>query len=95
MNTRCSHNLFWEELRLDLDKIHITDKALAIGNCCCLIDEPWTPEEIGHIWGLTQKRIRQCEGTAWRKVQKESLSKRPKRPLFPNGSRTTEGSYCQ
>jgi len=82
MNYRCFHNLFWEGLKLNLDKIHTTDKALAIGNCCCLIDEPWTPEEIGDIWGLTKKRIRQCEGTAWRKVQKEGLSRQLKKPIF-------------
>ena len=82
MNTGCPHNLFWEGLRLNSDKIHMTDKALAIGNCCCLIDEPWTPEEIGDTWGLTKKRIRQCEGIAWRKVQKESLYKKLKQPIL-------------
>jgi DNA-directed RNA polymerase sigma subunit (sigma70/sigma32) len=82
MNTRCPHNLFWEGLGLNLDKIHMTHKALAIGNCCCLIDEPWTPEEIGDIWGLTRKRIRQWEIIAWGKVRKEGLSKRLKHPLF-------------
>jgi len=80
-NYRCFHNLFWKGLRLNLDKIHMTDKALAVGNCCCLIDEPWTPEEIGDIWGLTKKRIRQCEEIAWRKVQKESPHKQLKKPL--------------
>jgi DNA-directed RNA polymerase sigma subunit (sigma70/sigma32) len=82
MNTRCPHNLFWEGLRLNLDKIHMTDKALAIGNCCCLIEEPWTPEEIGDIWGLTKKRIRQREGIAWRKVQKESPYKQLRKPIL-------------
>jgi DNA-directed RNA polymerase sigma subunit (sigma70/sigma32) len=82
MNTRCSHNLFWEGLGLNLDKIHMTHKALAIGNCCCLIDEPWTPEEIGDIWGLTKKRIRRCEGIAWRKVQKKGLPEPLKKPFL-------------
>jgi DNA-directed RNA polymerase sigma subunit (sigma70/sigma32) len=59
----------------------MTDKALTIGNCCCLIDEPWTPEEIGDIWGLTRKRVRQCEEIAWDKMQKESPNKQLKRPL--------------
>jgi len=81
INYGCPHNLFWKGLRLKLNKIHMTDKALAIGNCCCLIDEPWTPEEIGHIWGLTKKRIRQCEEIAWRKMQKESPHKQLKKPL--------------
>ena len=81
MNYGCPHNLFWEGLRLNLSKIHMTDKALAIGNCCCLIDEPWTPEEIGDIWGLPRKRIRQCEEIAWNKMQKESPNKQLKRPL--------------
>jgi DNA-directed RNA polymerase sigma subunit (sigma70/sigma32) len=81
MNYGCPHNLFWEGLRLNLNRIHMTDKALAIGNCCCLIDEPWTPEEIGNIWGLTRKRIRQCEEIAWNKMQKESPHKQLKRPL--------------
>jgi DNA-directed RNA polymerase sigma subunit (sigma70/sigma32) len=81
MNYGCPHNLFWEGLRLNLNRIHMTDKALAIGNCCCLIDEPWTPEEIGDIWGLTRKRIRQCEEIAWNKMQKESPNKQLKRPL--------------
>ena len=68
---RCPHNLFWEELRLNVNKIQITQKALEIRNCCCLINEPWTPEEIGDIWGLTEEGVRQCEALAWRKVQKE------------------------
>ena len=80
MNYRCPHNLFWEGLKLDLDKIHMTDKSLAIGNCCRLIDEPWTPEEIGDIWGLTKKTIKQCEEIAWRKMQKESPHKQWKKP---------------
>jgi DNA-directed RNA polymerase sigma subunit (sigma70/sigma32) len=68
---RCPHNLFWEQWRLNLNKIHMTNKASEIRNCCCFINEPWTPEEIGDIWGLPENGIRQCEALAWRKVQKE------------------------
>lgn len=82
MNTSCPHNLFWEGLELNLNKIQITDKALEIRNCCCLIDEPWTKEEIGDVWGLTRKRIEQCEIVAWKKVQKKYPSKLIKNPVF-------------
>jgi len=82
MNYRCSHNLFWEGLRLNLDKIQITEKALEIRNCCCLINEPWTPGDIGDIWGLTRKGIRQCETMAWRKVKKECSYKQLKKKYF-------------
>jgi len=71
VNYKCPHNLFWEGLKLNLNKIHITSKALEIKNCCCLISESWAPEEIGDIWGLTRKRIKQCEAMAWRKLKKE------------------------
>jgi len=81
MDYGCPHNLFWEGLRLNLAKIHMTDKALAIGNCCCLIDEPWTSDEIGDIWGMTKKRIRQSEEIAWRKVQKEGPYNQSKKQL--------------
>ena len=69
MDYTCPHNLFWEALKLDLNKINITDKALQKRNCCYVIREPWAPEEIGDIWGLTWKTIRQCEAIAWRKIQ--------------------------
>jgi len=82
MNYKCPHNLFWQGLRLNLDKIQITDKALEIGNCCCLIDEPWTPEEIGEIWGMPMRRIEECESVAWRKVHKKCPSKQLKKPIF-------------
>jgi DNA-directed RNA polymerase sigma subunit (sigma70/sigma32) len=81
MNTRCPHNLFWEGLDLNFDKIRITDKALEIRNCCCLIHEPWTKEEIRDIWGLTRKRIEQCETVAWKKVQREYPRKLLKNPV--------------
>jgi DNA-directed RNA polymerase sigma subunit (sigma70/sigma32) len=67
-NFKCPHNLFWEELNLDRGKIQMTDKALEIRNCCCLIIHPWTPEEIGDAWGLTKEAIRHSEGEAFRKL---------------------------
>ncbi len=70
-NFKCSSNLFWEDLKLNREKIWMTDKALEIRNCCCLIMNPWTSEEISNAWGLTRRRIRQCETMAWRKVKKE------------------------
>ena len=72
VNVKCPHNLFWEGLNLNPEKVKITNKALEIGNCCCLISEPWTPEEIGDVWGIPSKRIMQCEAAAWKKVQKEN-----------------------
>src|SRR4030042_4059899 len=70
-NFKCPHNLFWEELSLDRDKIQMTDKALEIRNCCCKIMRPWTPEEIGDAWGLTGETIRCSEEKAFRKLQKK------------------------
>ncbi len=70
-NFKCSHNLFWEELSLDRDKIQMTDKALEIRNCCCRIIRPWTPEEIGDAWGLTGETIRGSEEEAFKKLQKK------------------------
>ena len=81
-NFKCPHNLFGEELRLDRSKIQMTDKALEIGNSCRRIIYPWTPEEIGEAWGLTQKAITQCEVTAWRKLKKDCLYKPLKKPIF-------------
>ncbi len=69
-NFKCPHNLFWEGLSLDRNKIQMTDKALEKRNCCRRIVRPWTPEEIGEAWGLTKEAIRQCEATAWRKVKR-------------------------
>ena len=70
-NFKCPHNLFWEELNLDRDKIQITDKALEIRNCCCLIIHPWTSEEISDAWGLTREEIRRSEVGAFRKLEKK------------------------
>jgi len=71
MDFRCPHNLFWEELDLDRDKIQMTDKALQIRNCCCRILYPWTSEEISEAWGLTREMIRRSEEKAFRKLQKK------------------------
>ena len=81
-NFKCPHNLFWEELSLDRDKIQMTDKALEIRNCCRRIIHPWTPEEISDAWGLTKETIRQCEAMAWRKVKKGCLYKQLKKSIF-------------
>jgi len=70
-NFKCPHNIFWEELNLDRDKIQMTDRALEIRNCCCLIITPWTPEEISEAWGLTRERIRRSEEEAFRKLQRK------------------------
>jgi len=68
-NSKCPHNLFWEELMLEADKIHITKKALEIGNCCCLIRKPWTEEEIEGAWGLSKVEIKRSERLAWEKIR--------------------------
>src|SRR4030042_1041407 len=68
-NFKCPHNLFWEELNLDREKIQMTDKALEIRNCCCLITNPWTLEEISEALGLTREEIRRSEEEALRKLQ--------------------------
>ncbi len=81
-NFKCPHNLFWEELNLDRKKIQMTDKALKIRNCCCLIKEPWTPKEIGDVWGLPRERVAKCEAVAWKKVRKEGPEKQLRRRFF-------------
>jgi DNA-directed RNA polymerase sigma subunit (sigma70/sigma32) len=70
-NFKCPHNLFWEELNLDRDKIQMTDRALEIRNCCCLIIHTWTPEEISDAWGLTREGIRRSEEEAFKKLQRK------------------------
>jgi hypothetical protein len=79
-NFKCPHNLFWEGLSLDRDKIQMTDKALEIRNCCCKIIYPWTSEEISDAWGLTKDVVRSSEEEALRKLQKQIRISR-KRPL--------------
>ena len=71
MNFKCPHNLFWEGLSLDRDKIQMTDKALEIRNCCCLIMHPWTPEEISEAWGLTREGIGRSEEEAFKKLHRK------------------------
>jgi hypothetical protein len=78
-NFKCSNNLFWEDLKLNREKIRMTDKALEIRNCCRLIRHPWTPEEIGDAWGLTSEQIRRSEEEALKKLQ---------RRLWINGKRS-------
>jgi hypothetical protein len=68
---KCPHNLFWEELNLDREKIQMTDKTLEIRNCCCRIIHPWTPEEISDAWGLTKEEIRRSEEEALKKLQRK------------------------
>ena len=80
-NFKCPHNLFWEELSLNRDKTQMTNKALEIRNCCCLIVNPWTPEEISDTWGLTGQAIRRSEAQAFRKLQKKIRINRKGPPL--------------
>ena len=70
-NFKCPHNLFWEELNLDREKIQMTNKVLEIRNCCCLIAHPWTPQEISDAWGLTTEGIRRSEEEAFKKLQRK------------------------
>ncbi len=72
MNFKCRNNLFWEELGLDMDRIQMTDKALEIRNCCCLITQPWTPDEISEAWGLTRQGVRNSEKEAFQKLQSKT-----------------------
>jgi GTPase SAR1 family protein len=69
---KCPHNLFWEELNLEREKIQMTDKALEIRNCCCLIMNPWTSEEISNAWGLTREEIRRSEQEALKKLKRKA-----------------------
>ncbi len=75
-NFKCSHNLFWEELGLNRDKIQMTDKALEIRNCCRLITHPWSLEEISEAWGLTREGIIRSEEEAFKKVRRKVLINR-------------------
>jgi len=58
-----------------MDKIHMTEKAFRIRNCCRFINEPWTSEEIAEIWGLPKKRIEHSEESGRRKLYRSSLAK--------------------
>jgi len=80
-NFKCPHNLFWEDLSLDRDKIQMTDKALEIRNCCCRIIRPWTPEEISDAWGLTKRAIMRSQDEAFKKLQtKIRINRRGRQP---------------
>jgi len=68
LNTQCSHNLFWDGLKLNVDKIRMTEKAFRIRNCCRFIKEPWTSEEIAEVWGLPKRRIEHSEESGKRKI---------------------------
>jgi len=75
-NLECPHNLFWKKLRLSREKIHLTKRAREIGNCCCLINKPWTEEEIRAVWGLPIGEIVRYEAMAWKKVRKGNWTPR-------------------
>ncbi len=68
----CPNNLFWKDLKLHREKIRMTDRALEIRNCCCLIIHPWTPEEISEAWGLTKETVSHSEEEAFKKLQKKA-----------------------
>jgi hypothetical protein len=71
MNFKCPNNLFSKDLKLNRDRIKMTDKAIGIRNCCCLIMNPWTSEEISNAWGLPKEQIRQSEVKALKKLRRE------------------------
>jgi hypothetical protein len=71
-NYQCPHNLFWKGLNLNPENFKITNRALEIGNCCCLINEPWSTEEIREVWGLTIENVIRCEEMAWKKIGKKT-----------------------
>ena len=75
LNYKCSHNLFWEGLKLNTDNIRMTQKAFRIRNCCRFIKEPWTSEEIAEVWGLPKKKIEQSEESGKRKLHRRSYVK--------------------
>jgi len=82
MNYQCPHNLFWKGLNLNPENFKITNKALEIGNCCCLIYEPWSAEEIRAAWGLSIGSVMQSEGIAWGKIHKKSGWRQSDRAIF-------------
>ena len=82
MNYQCPHNLFWKGLNLNPENFKITNRALEIRNCCCLINEPWSAEEIREVWGLTIENIIRCEGMAWEKIGKKNGLGQSDRAIF-------------
>ncbi len=79
---RCPHNLFWEKLNLDTDKIQVTKRAFEIRNCCCLIGKPWTGEEIKAVWGLPMEEILRSEAGACKKLGKSRLREESAEAIF-------------
>lgn len=79
LNYKCRHNLFWTGLKLNMDRVHMTEKALQIRNCCCLINEPWTYVEIAEIWGVSKKKIEQSEKSGTKKLRRRNYI-RPRDP---------------
>ncbi len=74
----CHHNLFWKGLRLSRSKIQETDKALAINNCCCLIRQPWSLEDIQKAWGVSKEELMGFEKIGRGKLQRNRApSKQP------------------
>jgi hypothetical protein len=82
MNYQCPHNLFWKGLNLNPENFKITNRALEIGNCCWLINEPWSEEDIREAWGLPTENIIRCEGMAWRKIHKKDGWEQSYRPVL-------------
>jgi hypothetical protein len=70
LNYECPHNLFWRGLKLNMGRIHLTEKALRIRNCCRFISKPWTPEEIAKAWGLTKREVKRSEQSALRELHR-------------------------
>ena len=82
MDYQCPHNLFWKGLRLKPEKFKITNRSLGIGNCCCLINEPWTAEEIREVWGLPMEKIMRCEEIARIKLHNKDGWRQPDQAIF-------------
>ncbi len=80
---RCPHNLFWEKLNFDTNKIQVTKRAFEIRNCCCLISKPWTEEEIRAVWGLPMEEILRSEAEACKKLRKSRLREESAEAIFP------------
>jgi DNA-directed RNA polymerase sigma subunit (sigma70/sigma32) len=79
-NFKCPNNLFWKDLKLNREKIRMTDRALEIRNCCCLILNPWTSEEISNAWGTTREEIKRSEEEAFKKLEREVRISRKRSP---------------
>ena len=71
MNFKCPNNLFSKDLKLNRSRIKMTDRAVEIRNCCRLIMNPWTSNEISNAWGLPKEQIRRSEEKALKKLRRE------------------------